>query len=266
MLEVYYHSFFDKQNKPRTTFSKVQHLKVWDTLLSRYKNLTVVWAHLGLSKELRDLHPNIHAHILRKLFQRHDNLHADVSWDVLAKQNLMNHDGSKKVSDLHTDTHTDFNEDVEFLFNSSDVDQIREDLHQTWMVHEGLVRSKGSVTGPTHSMAIYLELFHEYPDRFLTGTDFVASMGQKHLYPGTMNKNGCMKDIPNHARQLTDTSSINMFFDDETFRKIVLGENFFRITQLSDIYAAPPVCGDSVRDNSQLDNQNLPIILRDHHN
>ena len=158
----------------------------------------------------------------------------------------MNHDGNKKVSDLHTDTHTDFNEDVEFLFNSSDVDLIREDLHKTWEIHEGLVRRKGSVTGPTHSMAIYLELFHEYPDRFLTGTDFVASLGQKHLYPGTMKKNGCMKDIPNHARQLTDTSSINMFFDDDTFRKIVLGENFFRITQLDDVYAAPPVCGDSV--------------------
>ena len=28
-------------------------------------------------------------------------------------------------------------------------------------------------------MAVYLELFHEFPDRFLTGTDFVASFGKK---------------------------------------------------------------------------------------
>ena len=66
------------------------------------------------------------------------------------------------------------------------------------------------------------------------------------MYPGSKNKNGCVKDIPNHARQLTDTSSLNMFFNDDVFKKIVLGENYFRITGMSDEYAAPPVCGDSV--------------------
>jgi len=246
MLGPYYHSFFTKKNAPRKSFSKVQHLRVWDTLLGKYPKLKVVWAHLGLSKELKDLHPYIHAHVLRTLFNRHPNLHADVSWDVLAKQNLMNHPIGRTVDHLTNQHHTDFNEDVEFLVDGEEVKSLHDDLHATWQIHEQLVRRSGSVSGPTHAMAIYLELFHEFPDRFLTGTDFVASFGQKANYPGTKNRNGCVKDIPNHARQLTDTSSINMFLDDEAFKKIVLGENYFRLTGLEEVFAAPPVCGDTL--------------------
>jgi len=245
MLGDYYYSFFTKKNTPRDTFSKVQHLHVWDTLLSRFKQLKVVWAHIGLSKELKGLHPNIHAHILRILFNRHDNLHADVSWDVLAKQNLMNHKAGTTVEHLSNEHHTDFNEDVEFMVNSEEVQSLHNDLYATWKIHEELVKRSGSISGPTHSMAIYLELFHEFPDRFLTGTDFVASFGHKTNFPGTKNRNGCVKDVPNHARQLTDTSSINMFLDDDAFKKIVLGENYFRLTGLDTLYAPPPVCGDS---------------------
>ena len=36
VLGPYYHSFFDKMDTPRPTFSKVQHLKVWDSILARY--------------------------------------------------------------------------------------------------------------------------------------------------------------------------------------------------------------------------------------
>jgi len=244
ILGVYYHSFFDKENNPRDNFKKIMHLKVWDTLLSKYPDLKVVWAHLGLSKELKTLHPYIHVHILRELFKRHKNLVADISWDVLAKQLLMNHKSIDLPKSLVE--HTDFNTDTNFMVNTSDILEMREELHAKWEVHEDLVSQRGSVSGPSYSMAIYLELFHEFPDRFLTGTDFVASFGKKSNFPGTKNKNGCVKDVPNHARQLTDTSSINMFLDDESFRKIVLGENFFRLTGLSDIYAAPPVCGDTL--------------------
>ena len=56
-----------------------------------------------------------------------------------------------------------------------------------------------------------------------------------------------MKDKKNHAKQLTDTSAINMFFSDEAFRKIVLGENYFKILGLQDKFQPPPVCGDLVR-------------------
>ena len=80
--------------------------------------------------------------------------------------------------------------------------------------------------------------------RFITGTDFVASYGDKFQYPGELGSQGrgCMKDRANHARQVTDTSSINIFMSDEAFSSIVLGKNFFKITGLSGTYAPPPVC------------------------
>ena len=50
----------------------------------------------------------------------------------------------------------------------------------------------------------------------------------------------------NHARQQTDTSTFNMFLNDEAFQKIVLGGNYFRINRLTNAFNPPPVCGDSV--------------------
>ena len=55
-----------------------------------------------------------------------------------------------------------------------------------------------------------------------------------------------MKDKRNHARQVTDTGSINMFLNDEAFQNIVLGGNYFRITRLNETFGPPPVCGDTV--------------------
>ena len=49
-LGPHYRGFFDSTNEPKVNFKKIQHLKVWDSLLTRYPNMTVVWAHLGLSK------------------------------------------------------------------------------------------------------------------------------------------------------------------------------------------------------------------------
>ena len=96
-------------------------------------------------------------------------------------------------------------------------------------------------------MAMYLDMLNDYSDRFITGTDFVASMGPPTKYPGLRQfKNppsGCLKDKANHGRQLTDTSSINMFLSDQAFKKIVLGENFFRLTGLDSTYWPPPLCG-----------------------
>ena len=58
-----------------------------------------------------------------------------------------------------------------------------------------------------HAFVIYLELMEKYPDRFLTGTDFVSSMGEPMKYPGMKTfkdpPSGCMKDEANHRRQVT---------------------------------------------------------------
>jgi len=247
ILGPYYRGFFDASNKPKSNFKKIQHLKVWNELLSRYPKMTVVWAHLGLSKELKYLHPSVHVHIISTLFKRHPNLHADVSWDVLAKQIFMNYDGKKNASHLHHDVHPDFDKEVKgSIVDTKQVAELRKELHEQFKVHEALVKTHGSVTGPTHGMAIYLEMFHTWADRFVTGTDFVSSYGSAEDYPGIDANRGCVKDKKNHARQVTDTSSINMFLNDEAFQKIVLGGNYFRINRLLETFTPPPVCGDTV--------------------
>ena len=95
------------------------------------------------------------------------------------------------------------------------------------------------------------------PFRFITGTDFVSSLGQPAEYPGLKEKpNGCMKDKAGHARQVrhdsyrrcsrhrlplqvTDTSAINMFLNDEAFANIVLGGNYFKILRYENCYSVP---------------------------
>jgi hypothetical protein len=70
--------------------------------------------------------------------------------------------------------------------------------------------------------------------------DFPGSLWGKPTAPVT----GCHKTDANHAMQTTDTSSVNMFFDDEAFSKIVLGGNFFEAAGISTTFAPPPVCRD----------------------
>ena len=106
--------------------------------------------------------------------------------------------------------------------------------------------SHKTLNGPTHAFVIYLDLIEKFPDRFLPGTDFVSSMAEPQLYPGLKQfketPTGCMKDEANHRRQVTDTSAINIFFSNEVFKKVVLGENYFKLTGLDQQFIAPEVC------------------------
>jgi len=249
-LGPHYRAFFDalNDNTPKKNFKKIQHLKIWDSLLTRYPNLIVVWAHLGLSKELKHLHPTVHAHIISTLFERHPNLYADVSWDVLSKQLFMNFKEGTNASYLHPSKHEDLDKEIDkSIVDTAAIEDLREDLLEVWEIHEQRAKTHGSITGPTHAMAIYLELFHKHSDRFITGTDFVSSFGAPDKYPGTLEKGrGCVKDKKNHARQVMDTGSINMFLNDESFKQIVLGGNYFKITRLQHKFQPPPVCGDTL--------------------
>ena len=135
--------------------------------------MVVVWAHMGLCKELRTLHPLVHSHVMMELFRRHPNLYTDVSWDVLPKLLLMNYDESKdSADDYHSDNHDDFDEDAAaFLFNTTHVEELRRKLHLVWedAGHRGAVHATGSgpaaIGGPTYAMALYLNMFETFKDR-----------------------------------------------------------------------------------------------------
>ncbi len=70
----------------------------------------------------------------------------------------------------------------------------------------------------------YIELFNEYHDRVLTGTDFVASAD---------------KTCANYEEELEVNSRINQYLSDQAFRNIALGNNYFRLMELN--FEAPQI-------------------------
>jgi hypothetical protein len=129
-----------------------------------YPDNKIVWAHMGLSKELGDMEPNEHVRIMSEAFDRLPNLMVDISWDVI------------------------YNE-----------------YHQ-W----------GDV---------YVPFINKYSDRILPGTDFVAAG---------------YKDPEAYFNELEITSRVMVSLDDEAFRNIALGQNYFDYLDLP--YEAPPLC------------------------
>ena len=75
--------------------------------------------------------------------------------------------------------------------------------------------------------AAYVPFLNAHSERILPGTDFVASRD---------------KDFDVYREELEINSRILGHLDDEAFRNIALGENYFRLLGLD--YAAPPVCGN----------------------
>ena len=73
--------------------------------------------------------------------------------------------------------------------------------------------------------AAYVPLLNDHSARILPGTDFLASRD---------------KDLEVYRSELDVTSRIFSYLDDEAFRNIALGGNYFRLLDLD--YAAPPIC------------------------
>ena len=73
--------------------------------------------------------------------------------------------------------------------------------------------------------AAYVPFLNAHSERILPGTDFLASSD---------------KDFDVYREELEVTSRILAHLDDDAFRNIALGENYFRLLGLN--YEAPPVC------------------------
>jgi len=133
-------------------------------ILAKYPDNKIVWAHMGLSKELTKMDPTQHIDIMKKALDSYPNLMLDISWDV--------------------------------LYNS---------YHQYGLD--------------------FIAFFNAYPDRILNGSDFVAAGN---------------KTPEQYWKELEITSRVNRRLDDNAFRKIALGENYFRLLKLE--YQAPEIC------------------------
>ena len=93
-------------------------------------------------------------------------------------------------------------------------------LDITWRIIDDNYFSKAE------NQPLYVAFLNEYSERILPGTDFLASSN---------------KDFDVYRGELEVTGRILRFLDDEAFRNIALGRNYFQLLGLE--YEAPPVCG-----------------------
>ena len=73
---------------------------------------------------------------------------------------------------------------------------------------------------------IFVPFFNQYSTRILPGSDFVAADS---------------KIWEQYASELEVTSRALRVLNDEAFRNIALGQNYFELMDLP--YEAPPLCG-----------------------
>lgn len=140
-------------------------LHLMEYVLKLYPENKIIWAHMGLSKELKAMDAKEHIQIMSSFLDRHLNLMLDISWRILEDNHF-----SKKRD-------------------------------------------------------LYVSFLNKYSHRILPGTDFVASR---------------KKTFKIYKNELKITSKINKYLNDEAFRNIALGNNYFRLLGLN--YKAPQIC------------------------
>ena len=145
----------------------LKYFPLFNHVLETYPDNKIVWAHMGLSKELTQMPVIKHISLMKQMLTAYPYLMLDISWRVLA----------------------------DHYFND-----------------------------PVARQA-YVALMNAYPTRFLPGTDFVAS-ADKHFSV--------------YKEELEVNSFIFNELDDNAFRHIALGENYFRLLDLD--YHAPAIC------------------------
>ncbi|NJP80337.1 amidohydrolase family protein [Streptomyces sp. AA8] len=64
----------------------LKYLHLMEETLRRYPQNKIVWAHMGLSKELSTMDPDEHIAIMTRLLDAHPELNLDLSWRVLEDQ------------------------------------------------------------------------------------------------------------------------------------------------------------------------------------
>ena len=139
-------------------------LHLMDHVLERYPENKIVWAHMGLSKELTTMSPAQHVRLMGERLDAYPNLYLDISWDV--------------------------------IYNS----------YHRWG-------------------EIFVPFFNAYSTRILPGTDFVAAD---------------YKTWEDYARELEVTSRALRVLENDAFRNIALGQNYFELMEIP--YEAPALC------------------------
>ena len=160
-MPVSFHSDLGNNDEP------TKYLSLMEKILASYPDNTIVWHHMGLSKELSKMDPVQHISLMSRMLDSNKNLHLDISWRV---------------------------------------------------IYDNYFKE-------TQSRQFYIAFLNKYHDRILPGTDFVAAAN---------------KTLKIYKEEVAATSDILKDLDDQAFRNIALGGNYFKLMRLP--YEAPKVC------------------------
>ncbi len=76
-IPITLHSDLGNDAEPTKFVPLMQHV------MESYPDNKIVWAHMGLSKELTRMDPKLHIEIMKKALDKYPNLMLDISWDVI---------------------------------------------------------------------------------------------------------------------------------------------------------------------------------------
>ncbi|ASD67369.1 amidohydrolase family protein [Pseudoalteromonas piscicida] len=145
----------------------LKYLPLLEEVLKRYPENDIIWMHMGVSKELNHIDPELHINTMERLFSQYKNLKADLSWRIL----------------------------YDYYFSDPEI------------------------------KAQYVEFINAHAERFLPGSDFVASKNKRFF--------DYLEEVDINSRILAE-------LDDNAFRQIALGQNYFSLLDLP--YRAPEIC------------------------
>lgn len=77
-----------------------KYLGLMEKVLELYPDNKIVWAHMGLSNELKHIDPSKHIAIVKLLLDKHPNLMVDISWRVIYENYFEQSDSRKMYVDF----------------------------------------------------------------------------------------------------------------------------------------------------------------------
>tara|TARA_Y100000389_G_scaffold189287_1_gene212853 strand:+ start:33 stop:1130 length:1098 start_codon:yes stop_codon:yes gene_type:complete len=117
--------------------SNTKFLYLMEEVLKKYPENKIVWAHMGLSKELSNMKPENHIKIMKRLLDNHPKLMLDITWRVLEDNYFKNH---RKI---YTRFFNDYSERIlpgtDFVASSNkNFESYKTDLEVTSQIHKYL--------------------------------------------------------------------------------------------------------------------------------
>jgi predicted TIM-barrel fold metal-dependent hydrolase len=117
--------------------SNTKFLYLMEEVLKKYPENKIVWAHMGLSKELSNMKPENHIKIMKRLLDNHPKLMLDITWRVLEDNYFKNH------RRIYTRFFNDYSERIlpgtDFVASSNkNFESYKTDLEVTSQIHKYL--------------------------------------------------------------------------------------------------------------------------------